>query len=67
MLDLDTDRVVCLSGGWRDIFFETFETAQPLTLAMAETRLRTGHDVVMPEATCEAVLVALGGDPVRPG
>lgn len=49
VLNLDTDRVVCLIGGWRDTFFETFKAAQLLTLAMAETHLRTGHDVVMPQ------------------
>ncbi|SFW51489.1 AAA family ATPase [Amycolatopsis australiensis] len=49
VLDLDTDRVVCLIGGWRDTFFQTFRAAQLLALAMAETHLRTGHDVVMPQ------------------
>ncbi|MGW5715537.1 AAA family ATPase [Amycolatopsis sp. NPDC003865] len=49
VLNLDTDRVVCLIGGWRETFFETFKAAQLLTLAMAETHLRTGHDVVMPQ------------------
>jgi predicted kinase len=49
VLDLDTDRVVCLIGGWQDTFFETFKAAQLLALAMAETHLRTGHDVVMPQ------------------
>ncbi|MEU5265092.1 AAA family ATPase [Amycolatopsis sp. NPDC021455] len=65
VLDLDTDRVVCLIGGWRDTFFETFKAAQLLTLAMAETHLRTGHDVVMPQlatrvADIEAFEVAAG-------
>lgn len=49
VLNLDTDRVVCLIGGWRDTFFETFKAAQVLTVAMAEAHLRTGHDVVMPQ------------------
>lgn len=49
VLNLDTDRVVCLIGGWRDTFFETFKAAQLLAVAMAETHLRTGHDVVMPQ------------------
>ncbi|WP_410637892.1 AAA family ATPase [Amycolatopsis sp. lyj-346] len=49
VLNLDTDRVVCLIGGWRDTFFETFEAAQLLALAMAGAHLRTGHDVVMPQ------------------
>jgi predicted ABC-type ATPase len=49
VLNLDTDRVVCLIGGWQDTFFQTFKAAQLLTAAMAETHLRTGHDVVMPQ------------------
>jgi predicted kinase len=49
VLNLDTDRVVCLIGGWQDTFFKTFKAAQLLTRAMAETHLRTGHDVVMPQ------------------
>lgn len=55
VLDLDTDRVVCLIGGWRDTFFETFKAAQLLALAMAETHLRTGHDVVMPQLATRLV------------
>ncbi|QKV76956.1 AAA family ATPase [Amycolatopsis sp. Hca4] len=49
VLNLDTDRVVCLIGGWRETFFPTFKAAQLLAVAMAETHLRTGHDVVMPQ------------------
>ncbi|WP_410629513.1 AAA family ATPase [Amycolatopsis sp. cmx-4-83] len=49
VLNLDTDRVVCLIGGWRETFFETFRAAQLLTRAMAETHLKSGHDVVMPQ------------------
>jgi predicted kinase len=55
VLNLDTDRVVCLIGGWRDTFFETFKAAQLLTLAMAETHLRTGHDVVMPQLATRVI------------
>ena len=55
VLNLDTDRVVCLIGGWQDTFFETFKAAQLLTLAMAETHLRTGHDVVMPQLATRVV------------
>ncbi len=55
VLNLDTDRVVCLIGGWRETFFETFKAAQLLTLAMAETHLRTGHDVVMPQLATRLV------------
>ncbi|MGW5741057.1 AAA family ATPase [Amycolatopsis sp. NPDC003861] len=55
VLNLDTDRVVCLIGGWRDTFFETFKAAQLLAVAMAETHLRTGHDVVMPQLATRVV------------
>ena len=55
VLNLDTDRVVCLIGGWRETFFETFKAAQLLALAMAETHLRTGHDVVMPQLATRLV------------
>ncbi|WIY04257.1 AAA family ATPase [Amycolatopsis mongoliensis] len=55
VLNLDTDRVVCLIGGWRDTFFQTFKAAQLLTLAMAETHLRSGHDVVMPQLATRVV------------
>lgn len=55
VLNLDTDRVVCLIGGWQDTFFETFKAAQLLTLAMAETHLRTGHDVVMPQLATRVI------------
>ena len=49
VLDLETDHVVRLIGGWRETFFETFKAAQLLTVSMARTHLRTGHDVVMPQ------------------
>ncbi|MEQ0561450.1 AAA family ATPase [Amycolatopsis sp. NEAU-NG30] len=49
VLNLDTDRVVCLIGGWQDTFFRTFQAAQLLTAAMAGAHLRTGFDVVMPQ------------------
>ncbi|WP_290056663.1 AAA family ATPase [Amycolatopsis solani] len=55
VLNLDTDRVVCLIGGWRETFFETFRAAQLLTLAMAEAHLRSGHDVVMPQLATRVV------------
>jgi predicted kinase len=58
VLNLDTDRVVCLIGGWRETFFETFKAAQLLTAAMAAAHLRTGHDVVMPQLATRLVDVA---------
>jgi predicted kinase len=49
VLDLDIDRVVPLIGGWRDDFFGTVSLARDLAIAMAETHLGSGRDVVMPQ------------------
>jgi predicted ABC-type ATPase len=49
VLNLDTDQVVSLIGGWKDDFWGTLEPARRLAIAMAETHLRTGRDVVMPQ------------------
>jgi len=49
VLNLDTDRVVSMIGGWRDDFRKTVKAARILAISMAETHLRTGHDVVMPQ------------------
>ncbi|MET7998713.1 AAA family ATPase [Amycolatopsis sp. NPDC005232] len=49
VLDLDTDHVVSLIGGWRDDFFATLPVARRLAVAMAETHLRSGFSVVMPQ------------------
>ena len=49
VLNLDTDQVVSLIGGWRDNFWETLKPARLLAASMAETHLRSGHDVVMPQ------------------
>lgn len=49
VLDLDIDTVVSLIGGWQDDFFATLPAARLLALAMAETHLRSGYDVVMPQ------------------
>jgi hypothetical protein len=49
VLNLDTDKVVSLIGGWKDNFWETLKPARLLAISMVETHLRTGHDVVMPQ------------------
>ncbi|WP_162788537.1 AAA family ATPase [Amycolatopsis albispora] len=49
VLNLDIDQVVSLIGGWRDDFYGTLGPARELAISMAETHLRSGHDVVMPQ------------------
>ena len=49
VLNLDVDQLRCLLGGWRDRFAETGELVRPLALGMADTHLRAGHDVVLPQ------------------
>ncbi|MFI5606600.1 AAA family ATPase [Amycolatopsis sp. NPDC051903] len=49
VLDLDTDHVVSLIGGWRENFWATLPLARRLAIAMAETHLRSGFSVVMPQ------------------
>jgi predicted kinase len=51
VLDLDTDLVLGLIGGWADDFGTALTAARRLATAMAETHLRAGHDVVMPQLT----------------
>jgi predicted ABC-type ATPase len=57
VLNLDIDMVVSLIGGWRNDFFATVSSARDIAIAMAETHLRSGSDVVMPQlvtATAQA-------------
>jgi predicted kinase len=49
VLNLDTDQVVSLIGGWQDNFWEALKAGRLLAISMAETHLRAGHDVVMPQ------------------
>ncbi|WP_326835761.1 AAA family ATPase [Amycolatopsis rhabdoformis] len=49
VLDLDTDRIVSLIGGWRADFFGTLPMARRLAVTMTETHLRSGFSVVMPQ------------------
>jgi predicted kinase len=49
VLDLDTDQIVSLIGGWQDAFWKALHAGRALAISMAETHLRTGHDVVMPQ------------------
>lgn len=50
VLNLDIDQVVSLIGGWRENFAtHALPAARELAISMAETHLRGGHDVVMPQ------------------
>lgn len=59
MLNLDTDQVRPLIGGWRQRDAETGEIVQPLALSMAAAHLRGGCDVVMPQVLCQLDEIAL--------
>jgi predicted kinase len=48
-LKLDIDTVASLIGGWREDFYGVLAAARNIAIAMAETHLRTGCDVVMPQ------------------
>ena len=49
VLNLDIDRVVAMLGRWDDDFGAALAPARNLAIAMAETHLRTGFNVVMPQ------------------
>lgn len=49
VLDLDADQIVSLIGGWQDDFWQALHAGRALAISMAETHLRDGHDVVMPQ------------------
>ncbi|MGC7098704.1 AAA family ATPase [Amycolatopsis lurida] len=74
VLNLDIDRVVSLIGGWQDNFFSGALTAgRALAITMAESHLRSGHDVVMPQLVTkveqaqrfEAAVARAGGEYVE--
>ena len=48
-LNLDIDTVASLIGGWRQDFFGVLPGARNIAVAMAETHLRSGADVVLPQ------------------
>jgi hypothetical protein len=48
-LNLDIDTVASLIGGWRHDFFGVLPAARNIAVAMAETHLRSGFDVVLPQ------------------
>jgi predicted kinase len=48
-LNLDIDTVASLIGGWRQDFFGVLPAARNIAVAMAETHLRSGADVVLPQ------------------
>lgn len=49
VLNLDTDRVVSLVGGWQDNFWTALVAARQLAVSMAATHSQSGHNVVMPQ------------------
>lgn len=49
VLDLDIDQVAALLGGWQDDFGAALEPARRLAIAMAESHLADGRDVVLPQ------------------
>ncbi|MEO8330563.1 MAG: AAA family ATPase [Candidatus Nanopelagicales bacterium] len=51
-LNLDIDEVRRLIGGWRQDFIGAGNLVRPIALNMAETHLRQGLDVVMPQFLC---------------
>lgn len=57
-LNLDLDSVRRLLGGWRAQPLEAGALARPLTLALAEAHLRTGHDVVLAQYLGRAEFLA---------
>jgi predicted kinase len=58
VLDPDIDRVVAMIGGWRERFSATVGPARNLALGMAETHLRVGFDVVMPQLVAKSREIA---------
>ncbi|WP_041290294.1 AAA family ATPase [Kribbella flavida] len=48
-LNLDVDVVHRLIGGWQDEQNRTWQLVWPLVRVMAESHLRDGHDVVLPQ------------------
>jgi predicted kinase len=48
-LNLDVDQLRSMIGGWRGRFAETGQIVRPLALGMAETHLRGGRNVIMPQ------------------
>ena len=49
VLNLVTDHVVSLIGGWQDNFWTALIAARQLAVSMAANHLGSGHDVVMPQ------------------
>ncbi|UMG92862.1 AAA family ATPase [Nocardioides sp. TF02-7] len=48
-LNLDVDRVATMIGGWQHDFAAALTPTRRLAVAMAETHLHNGGDVVMPQ------------------
>lgn len=58
VLNLDIDRIVALIGCWEQDFFAAVGPARRLAIAMAETHLKAGHDVVLPQLVTDLVEAA---------
>lgn len=69
-LNLDIDELRRLVGGWRTDFERVGDVVRPIALSMAETHLRLGGDVVMPQylgelgevARFESVVLTTGAE-----
>lgn len=46
---LDIDRLRTLIGGWQEDFVQTGELVRPLAMTLADTHLKRGQDVVVPQ------------------
>ncbi len=49
VLNLDVDQIRCLIGGWHEQTSTAYELSRVLALSMAETHLRGGYDVILPQ------------------
>jgi predicted kinase len=49
VLNLEIDTIASLIGCWRDDFFAVLPRARSIAIAMADTHLREGQDVIMPQ------------------
>jgi predicted kinase len=58
VLNCDVDVLRTLVGGWQDDFVEAGTAIRPVALAMIETHLRGGRDVVLPQMLIDPVELA---------
>jgi predicted kinase len=75
VLNCDIDVLRTLTGGWENDFAAAGALIRPAALAMIETYLRGGHDVILPQmlinpgeiAKFGAAATSAGASFVRPG